>query len=92
MVIGVFVLAGVLVFGLIIWSGTSTLRSGETTSSTGNALGTVASVFDPARGRADQELKDWENTGAIIPVPESDDRPVTVDLTRGTATIRRPRA
>ncbi len=91
MVIGVFAAAGVLLLGLVIWVGTRMVRSAEGASTgASDALGNFIDVFDPARSRSDRLLKEWEATGAIIPSPDDDgDRPVTVDLVRGIAKVRR---
>ncbi len=90
MEIAVWIVAGALVLGLVIWTGNKTLRSGGAAGSgASDALGNFIDVFDPARSRADRDLKDWENTGPVIPSPDEDDPPVTVDLKNNRATIRR---
>jgi hypothetical protein len=91
----IFAAAGVLLLALVVWSGNTSLRRGDGTasgvaSSTG-ALGNFVDVFDPARARSDQFLKEWENTSAVLPSPDGEDPPVMVDLKRGTAVVRRPR-
>ncbi|NHA01869.1 hypothetical protein G5V59_25495 [Nocardioides sp. W3-2-3] len=45
-------------------------------------------VFDPARARADQDLKSHQNQGAVIPNLEDDEPPVVVDLVKKVARIR----
>lgn len=37
----------------------------------------------------DRDLKSHDNQGAVIPNPDGDDKPVEVDLVKGTARIRR---
>jgi hypothetical protein len=83
--------AGLLVLGLVLWSGHRMLnerRSGGS-SATGGALGNFIDVFDPARARADRDLDSKEHQGELMPSPDEHDLPVTVDLESGTARIRR---
>ena len=44
-----------------------------------NALGGFSDVFEPARARADDDLKSKENQIEVTPVPEDDDRPMVID-------------
>lgn len=86
----VFVVAGLVVLALVVLAGTRMLRHHDGTGSgTAGALGNFIDVFDPARARADRDLDSREHQGEIIPSPDDDDRPVTVDLSKGTARIRR---
>lgn len=86
----VFVLAGLALLALVFAAGTHMLRHPDGHGSgAADALGNFIDVFDPARARADRDLDSREHQGEIIPSPDDDDRPVTVDLTRGTARIRR---
>jgi hypothetical protein len=86
----VFVVAGLLLLGLVVLAGTRMLRHHDGTGSgAADALGNFIDVFDPARARADRDLDSREHQGEIIPSPNDDDRPVRVDLSRGTARIRR---
>ena len=83
--------AGLVVLGLVLWSGHRMLterRSGAS-SATGGALGNFIDVFDPARARADRDLDSKEHQGEILPAPDDADLPVRVDLESGTARIRR---
>jgi len=57
--------------------------------SVGDAFGNFIDVFDPARARADRDLDSKEHQGEILPAPDADDLPVTVDLESGTARIKR---
>lgn len=85
------VLAGIAVAGLVVFVGTRMVRSSEGGARGGFAdgLGMALDVFDPAHGRARQELEDQKHQGAIIPSPGEDDAPMRVDLTSGRVTIRR---
>jgi hypothetical protein len=90
--VAVFVLAGLLLLGLVVVAGTQMLRHHDgVASSGGNALGGFTDVFDPARGRAERDLESREHQGEVVPSPSDDDRPVKVDLARGTVRIRRTR-
>jgi hypothetical protein len=57
-----------------------------------NALGGFSDVFEPARARADDDLKSKENQLEVTPVPEDDDRPMTIDPVRMTVTVRKTAA
>jgi hypothetical protein len=87
----VLAVAGVLLLGLVVISGTRMLRHHDGRGSgASDALGSFIDVFDPARARADRDLDLREHQGEVIPSPDDgDDRPVTVDLRTGTARIRR---
>ena len=86
----VFGLAGVIVLGLVVVAASQRLlRRKRPTSGMADGLGSFIDVFDPARARADRDLKSHDNQGAVIPSPDGDDKPVEVDLVKGTARIRR---
>lgn len=86
----VFGLVGVLVLGLIVVAmGQRMLRPGRRTGGMADSLGNFIDVFDPARARADRDLQSQDNQGAVIPSPDGEDKPVEVDLAKGTARIRR---
>jgi hypothetical protein len=87
----VFGAAGVLVLGLVLWSGHRmvTERRSGASSGAGGALGNFIDVFDPARARADRDLDSKEHQGELMPAPDDHDLPVSVDLESGTARIRR---
>jgi hypothetical protein len=87
----VFVGAGVLVLGLIVWAGHRMLTTGGGAGGGGasDALGNFIDVFDPARSRADQDLKSKEHQGEVAPVPDDDDRPMVIDPVRMRVTVRR---
>jgi len=88
----VWVVGGLGVLGLVIWAGNKTLWADRShTSGMSDALGNFIDVFDPARARADRDLKDWEHAGPVIPSPDDDDLPVVVDLKSNRARIRRDR-
>jgi len=87
----VFGLAGLLVLGLVLWAGHRMVTERRTgaSSASGGALGNFIDVFDPARARTDRDLDSKEHQGEILPAPDADDLPVTVDLESGTARIKR---
>ncbi|MDH2412597.1 hypothetical protein [Nocardioides sp. CER19] len=90
MTLVVFLVAGVLLLGLVVLAGTRLLRHHDGSGSgAADALGSFIDVFDPARARADRDLDSREHQGEVIPSPDDDDRPVTVDLRKGTVRIRR---
>jgi hypothetical protein len=81
-----------LVLVLVAWAGHRMLteqRDGTSTMTAG-ALGNFIDVFDPARSRADEDLKSKEHQGDVLPAPDDADLPVRIDLDKGTARIRRP--
>lgn len=87
----VFAGAGVLVLGLIVWAGHRMLTTGgQAGGGASDALGNFIDVFDPARSRADQDLKSKEHQGEVAPVPDDDDRPMVIDPVRMRVTVRRP--
>jgi len=70
-----------------------TLRTGASQGSgMADAFGSFIDVFDPARSRADQDLKSFENQGEVLPSPDDDDRPMRVIDRPGRpqVVIRRP--
>lgn len=83
-------LAGVLLLGLVVWAGHRMVTGArDATAGAADALGNFIDVFDPARSRADQDLKSKEHQGDVLPSPDDNDLPVRVDLDNGTARIRR---
>lgn len=90
--VAVFVGAALLLLVLVVVAGNRVLRSDNPVSSgMADGLGSFIDVFDPARARADRDLKSHDNQGVVTPNPDDDDRPVRVDLTRGIARVRKPR-
>jgi len=88
--VAVFTGAGLVLLVLVVLAGHRTLRgAGPTGSGVADGLGSFIDVFDPARARADQDLRSHEHQGAVIPRPEDDDRPVRVDLNDGVVRVRR---
>jgi len=89
----VFVIAGALVLGLLAWAGHRMLTADRPPGSGGasDALGNFIDVFDPARARADRDLESREHQGEVVPSPDDEDPPVTIDTVRMRATVRRPR-
>lgn len=88
----VMCLAGVVVFGLVVWAGTGMVRNQDGGSTgVGNALGAgLADFFDPGKARSDRDLQEQLRKTEIAPTPDGDDRPVRIDLAAGTVRIRRP--
>lgn len=83
--------AGVLVLLLVVVAGHKMLRNPAPSSGgMGDGMGNFIDVFDPARARADQDLKSKDNQGEIIPRPEDDDLPIRIDHVTMRAHIRRP--
>ncbi|NYI43360.1 hypothetical protein BJ993_000440 [Nocardioides aromaticivorans] len=91
--VAVFVGAGLLLLVLVVVAGNRVLRSDNPVSSgMADGLGSFIDVFDPARARADRDLKSHDNQGVVTPNPDDDDdRPVRVDLDRRVAKVRKPR-
>lgn len=86
-----YVGAGVLVLGLVVWAGHRMLTTGpQGGGGSSNALGGFSDVFEPARARADDDLKSKENQLEVTPSPEDDDRPMVIDPVRMTVTVRKP--
>lgn len=80
---------GLVLFVLVVLAGNRVLRSGGAASSgMADGLGSFIDVFDPARARADEDLKSHQNQGAVIPNLEDDEPPVVVDLVKKVARIR----
>ena len=94
MLLVVVIAATVVVCGLVFWAGTKMLTSpGPRSSGASDALGNFIDVFDPARARADLDLKSHKNMGEVLPSPDDDDdHPVwKVDLHRNQVKIPRHR-
>lgn len=90
--VAVFVGAGLLLLALVVVAGNRVLRSDNPVSSgMADGLGSFIDVFDPARARADRDLKSHDNQGVVTPNPDDDDRPVRIDLDSGVARVRKPR-
>ncbi|XBB69864.1 hypothetical protein ABFU82_11300 [Nocardioides sp. WV_118_6] len=90
MTVAVFAGAGVVLLVLVILAGHRTLRSGGPTGSgVADGMGNFIDVFDPARARADRDLKSHDNQGAVTPNPDDDDRPVRVDLAKGVVRVKK---
>lgn len=87
----VYVVAGIVILGLIVWAGHRMLTTGaQGGGGSSNALGGFSDVFEPARARADDDLKSKENQLEVTPSPEDDDRPMVIDPVRMTVTVRKP--
>jgi hypothetical protein len=82
--------AGAVLLLLVVVAGTRMIRSDHPVGGgAADAMGNFIDVFDPARARADRDLRSHDNQGVVTPNPDDDDRPVRVDLHRGVARIRR---
>ena len=97
------VIAGVVIFGALIWGTVAFQRSldkpGGRASMAGfsDALGNLIDVFDPAQARAEREKAHERHRGAVTPSPDDDlDRPVVIetnpDGSLRRAILRRPAA
>ncbi|GAA4103607.1 hypothetical protein ACFFOS_02890 [Nocardioides kongjuensis] len=83
---------GLVLLVLVVLAGDRTLRKGGPTGGgIADGMGSFIDVFDPARARADRDLRSHDNQGTVTPEPDEDDRPVRVDLASGVAKVRRPR-
>lgn len=90
MTVAVFVGVALLLLALVVVAGNRVLRSDNPVSSgMADGLGNFIDVFDPARARADRDLKSHDNQGVVTPNPDDDDRPVRIDLDSGVAKVRR---
>ena len=85
--------AGVLVLGLVVWSGHRMVRNpAPNAGGIADGLGSFNEVFDPGRARADQDLKSRDNQREIVPRPEDeDDHPFRIDHVTMRAHIKRPK-
>lgn len=85
------VLVGMAAAVVIVVLGNRMVRSNDGAVRGGmtDGLGMALNVFDPAQGRARQELEEQKHQGAVIPSPDGDDRPMRVDLGSGRVTVRR---
>ena len=91
MLVAGLVVAGIVVLGLVVWAGHRMLTTGpQGGGGSANALGGFSDVFEPARARADDDLKSKENQIEVTPVPEDDDRPMSIDPVRMTVRVRKP--
>jgi hypothetical protein len=86
----VFSAAGAVVLALVVWAGTRMVRTSTGGAGIADGLGNFNEVFDPARARADQDLKSKEHQGEVVPLPEDEDRPIAIDLISMRARIKRP--
>ena len=84
--------AGALLLLLVIWAGHRMLRNPAPSSGgMADGMGSFIDIFDPARARADRDLKSKDNQGEIIPRPEDDDLPIPIENGSMIARIRRPK-
>ncbi len=84
-------LALVLVTALVAWVGHRMLFApGPRTSGMADGLGNFIDVFDPARSRAEDDLRSHRNMGEVLPSPDDDHPRWTVDLHRNVVRIPRP--
>lgn len=85
------VVGGVVVLGLVVVAGHRMLTTGpQGGGGSSNALGGFSDVFEPARARADDDLKSQENQREVTPSPGDLDPPMRIDPVRMRATIKRP--
>lgn len=88
--IAVFAGAGLALLVLVVLAGHRTLRRGAPAGGgLADGMGNFIDVFDPARARADRDLRSHDDQGTVTPNPDDDDRPVRVDLARGVVRVRK---
>ncbi|WP_436699214.1 hypothetical protein [Nocardioides sp. BYT-33-1] len=88
--VAVFGGAGLALLVLVVLAGNRTLRrGGPTGTGMADGMGNFIDVFDPARARADRDLRSHDDQGVVTPNPDDDDRPVRVDLGKGVVRVRR---
>ncbi|MDF1602821.1 hypothetical protein [Nocardioides sp. YIM 152315] len=83
----------VLVTALVAVAGHRMLTApGPRSSGFADGLGNFIDVFDPARARADEDLRSRKFMGEVLPSPDDEDHPVwRVDLQRNQVRIPRAR-
>ncbi len=93
-VIGIAIIVAAVVVPLLShWLQSPGARAAAS-SGTADALGNFIDVFDPARAKADRDLKEHHNAGPVTRTPDDGDDPVR--LIRGpdgrprAVTIRKP--
>lgn len=91
MILVEFLGASIALFALCVYAGNRMLRSGGGSGAIGDGLGNFIDVFHPGQARSARDLKEQQGKTEIAPSPDDDGRPVSVDLGRGTARIRRRR-
>ncbi len=83
--------AGVLLLLLVVWAGHRMLRNpAGTGAGVADGMGVFVDIFDPARARADRDLKSKDNETQVVPSPEGDDRAIQIDHVTMRARVRRP--
>jgi hypothetical protein len=81
----------VVVLLVVVWAGNRMVRSADGSSaSVGDVFGAAMDVFEPGRAQAREDLFAKRHEAQQLPDGDGD-HPVSVDLTRGTARIRRAR-
>lgn len=89
MTIAAWVIAGVVVLAVVIVAGHRMIGSESNTSTFTDGMGSFMNVFDPARERADEDLRSHKQQGEVAPTPDGDGHPVEIDLLRGTARFKK---
>jgi len=72
----------------VIVIGHRMIGSEGTTSVYTDGMGSIMNVFDPARERADEDLRSHKQQGEVLPTPD-DGYPVEVDLKGGVVRFRK---
>lgn len=83
------VVGGVGLLLTVVVVGHRMIGSESATSTFTDGMGSFMNVFDPSRERADEDLRSKKSEGEVLPSPDDEDLPVTVDLERGVARIKR---
>ena len=87
----VFGAAGALLLVLVVWAGHRMLRNPTGTGAgVADGMGVFVDVFDPARARADRDLKSKDNETQVVPSPGGDGHPIQIDAATMRAMIKRP--
>jgi hypothetical protein len=89
----VFGAVGVVLLLLVVWAGHRMLRNPSGTGGgVADGMGVFVDVFDPARARADRDLKSKDNETQVVPSPEGEDHPIQINHLTMKARIRRPKS
>ncbi|THV17720.1 hypothetical protein E9934_04400 [Nocardioides caeni] len=91
MTVVLLVAAGVALLVGVVVIGHRMIGSESATGTFTDGMGSFMNVFDPARERADDALRSKKTQGEMLPSPDDDHPPMTVDLARGVARLRRSR-
>ena len=84
--------AGVALLLLVVWAGHRMLRNpAGTGGGVADGMGVFVDAFDPARSRADRDLKSKDNETQVVPSPSDEDHPIQIDHAAMQVRVRRPK-